>query len=206
MFYLPGGNNQPTEPGRHKTYSGALCNYRQDSWERMSDQISKQQIHECFLDGIEPTVQDHRNTSSVPLEAELTPPLPPKIRVYAYEVTTPPGSGAEGDRLAHLIIPGQSSGERASFDHSGGHFVLLVGYDPQIEVFILWDAGLHQNFKYGKRVRATSETVYEAVGGEIGTQQRHLTTGTETVLTVRHDRLADAIERRSEITTERLVG
>ncbi|WP_299237219.1 hypothetical protein [Natronomonas sp.] len=172
----------------------------------MVDQISKQQIHERFLDSLEPVVQDHEDTSSVPLEAELTRPLPPKIRVYAYQVTTPPGTGTEGDRLAHLIVPGQSSGERASFDHSGGHFALLVGYDPQIQVFILWDAGLHQNFKYGKRIRVTSETVYEAVGGEIGTQQRHLNTGTETVLTVKHDRLADAIERRSEITTERLVG
>lgn len=172
----------------------------------MVDQISKRQIHERFLDGLEPAVRDHQDTSSVPLEAELNPPLPSKIRVYAYQVTTPPSTGAEGDRLAHLIVPEQSPGERASFDHSGGHFALLVGYDPQVEVFILWDAGLHQNFRYAKKVRATSETVYEAVGGEIGTQKRHLNTGTETVLTVKPDRLADAIERRSEITTERLVG
>lgn len=183
-----------------------LWNWSQDATELMANQISKQQIHERLLDGLGPVVQERKGTDSIPLEVELTPPLPPKIRVYAYKVTTPPGTGAEGDRLARLIVPGQSSDERASFDHSGGYFALVIGYDPQTEVFILWDAGLHQNFNYGKIVRATSETVFAAVGGNIGTQKRHLKTGTEMVLTAKADRLVDAIKRRSDLVTERLVG
>lgn len=172
----------------------------------MPKRISKNQIHEQFVDAVEGSVRSHSNLSDVPLNIQLTPPLPPKLRVYAYDVTTPPGSGPNGEHIARLITPNQSQGERSSFDHSEGHFVLLLGYAPESEVFILWDAGLHRNFQYSKPVKVDPGSIYEAIAGDIGRQKRHLRAGTETVLTANASNLADAIELRSDLTTKRLTS
>ena len=172
----------------------------------MPKRISKNQIHEQFVDAVEGSVRSHSNLSDVPLNIQLTPPLPPKLRVYAYDVTTPPGSGPNGEHVARLITPNQSQGERSSFDHSEGHFVLLLGYAPESEVFILWDAGLHRNFQYSKPVKVDPGPIYEAIAGDIGRQKRHLRAGTETVLTANASNLADAIELRSDLTTKRLTS
>lgn len=172
----------------------------------MPDTIAKPEIHERFLDALGDSVVDQPDIDGFPIEIHLDPPLPPKVRVYAYPVTTPPGRNQNADHIARIILPDQSPGERSSFDHSGGHLVLLVGYAEDPNVFILWDAGLHQNVLYGKKVHVKPGPVFEAVGGGIGMQERHLKTGTETVLTANADNLAVAIEKRSQLTTERLTG
>ncbi len=172
----------------------------------MSERISKKQIHEQFVDALEGSVRGYSNLSDVPLNIQLTPPLPPKVRVYAYDVTTPPGSGPNGEHIARLITPDQSQGERSSFDHSEGHFVLLLGYAPDSGVFILWDAGLHRNFQYSKPVKVDPGPIYEAIAGDIGRQERRLHTGTEIVLTANAGNLPDAIEMRSDLTTKRLTN
>lgn len=172
----------------------------------MADTITKPEIHERFLDALGDSVVDQPDTDEIPMEASLDPPLPPKVRVYAFTVTTPSGSSQNGDHVARIILPDQSPGERSSFDHSGGYLVLLVGYAEEPDVFILWDAGLHQSFRYGKEVRVNAGPVFKAVGGEIGKQERNLKTGTETVLTASADNLAAAVEKRSQLTTERLTG
>lgn len=176
------------------------------SWQsRMVDETSKNQIHKHFIQALQGPIQSHSDISEVPMEVEATYPLPPKLRVYAYNVTTPPGSGSNGEHIARLIVPDQDQGERSSFDHSGGHLVLLVGYAAQSEVFILWDAGLHREFRYSKPVKVDPGPVFKAVAGEIGTQERHLQTGTETVLTANANNLENAIQIRSKLTTERLT-
>jgi hypothetical protein len=166
----------------------------------------KEQIHELFIDSLADLIRDHSELHITPVEVEVDFPLPPKLRVYAYRVTTPPGSGPNGEHIARLIVPGQNPGERSSFDHSEGYFVLLLGYAPEREVFILWDAGLHRNFRYSKSVRVNPGPVFEAVAGNIGSQERHLDTGTETVLTANMYNLSDAIGLRSKLTTERLIN
>jgi hypothetical protein len=172
----------------------------------MSNRISKQHIYQSFVEALEPSIRDHSTLDETPLEVELEPPLPPKIRTYGYRVSSPPSSGANTTYSAHLILPDQGSAERGTFDHSDGYFVLLLGYAPDPDVYILWDAGLHQHFRYAKQVQVKASTIFEAVGGNIGTQERHLQTGTETVLTANANNLPKAIERRHELTTERLTN
>ena len=172
----------------------------------MAEKLAKKQIHEQFVDALEGSVRSHSNLSDEPLNIQLKPPLPPKLRVYAYHVTTPPGSGLNGEHIARLITPNQTQGERSSFDHSGGHFVLLLGYAPQSEVFILWDAGLHRDFAYSKPVKVDSGPVFEAIAGNIGKQERSLRSGTEIVVTANKSNLSDAIKMRSDLTTERLTS
>jgi len=172
----------------------------------MANAIAKPEIHERFLDALGDSVVNQPDIDEFPMEIHLEPPLPPKVRVCAYPVTTPPGSNQNANHIVRIILPDQGPGERNSFDHSGGYLVLLVGYAEDPNVFILWDAGLHQNVLYGKQVHVKPGPVFEAVGGGIGTQERHLKTGTETVLTANANNLGVAIEKRSQLTTERLTG
>jgi len=172
----------------------------------MSKRTSKAEIHKKFVDAVDEFVMSHSNFDSVPFEAKLSPPLPRTLRVYAYNVTHPPGGRSPGEHKAQLIVPNQDRGQRASFDHSGGYTVLLIGYVPDSHVFVLWDAGLHRNFAYSKNVQVKSKTVYQALGGELGTQVRHLRSGRETVVTSNSHNLADAIMLRTDLTNKRLVS
>jgi hypothetical protein len=172
----------------------------------MTTKITRPDIHDRFVEALSESVTEKPDLDQFPLELQLTPPLPPKLRVYAYRVTTPPGSEPEEKHVARLIVPGQAQGERASFNHSDGYFVLLLGYAPESEVFILWDGGLHRDFAYSKPVKVGPGPVFKAVAGDIGTQKRHLNRGTETVLTANETNLPEAIEKRVDLTTERLTS
>jgi hypothetical protein len=172
----------------------------------MTEKNTKSEIHQKFVEHLDEEVKEHSEFEDIPFEIYFRQFLPSKIRVYAYNVTHPPGGRSNGEHKAQLILPNQSHDERASFDHSDGYTVLLLGYVPDSDVFILWDAGLHRDFAYSKNVQVKAETVYKALAGEIGTQVRHLQTGDETVVTTNPNNLAEAIELRSELTQERLIS
>lgn len=172
----------------------------------MADRYTKPEIHEAFAEALGNLVESHSGIDQVPFEAKLEHPLPTAVRVYAFNVTHPTGGRPNGEHKAQLILPDQSPGEYASFDTSGQHTVLLLGYVPDSDVFVLWDAGLHRNFAYSKNVQVKAKTVFSAIGGELGTQDRRLQTGKETVVTSNRDRLADAIIRRVELTEKRLLS
>lgn len=170
-----------------------------------STRLSQDELHQEFLSTLGDDVIHHTPVKKKPLQADLRPPLPQHVRVYMYNVTSPPGGRPTGEHKAQLIVPGQKRGERASFDHSNGHMVLLIGFSAASEVFILWDAGLHRNFAYSKNVQVKGRKVYEAIAGKIGTQERHLRTGTEVAITSNRENLREAILLRQEMTIERLV-
>lgn len=171
---------------------------------KRSQRLSKKELHDIFLSALEGDVEDSSDVSEVPLEADLSPPLPHKVRVYMYNVTNPPGGRPTDEYKSQLIVPGQKRGDRGSFDRSDGRVVLLIGYSSESDVFILWDAGLYNDFGYSRSVQVKGETVFEAVAGKIGTQTRHLQSGTEIVVASSRKNLKQAILRRNELTIERL--
>lgn len=171
-----------------------------------SNRLSKQELHQKFLSALEGNIEAHSEIDEVPLEVDLSPPLPTKIRVYMFNVTNPPGGRPSDEYKAQLILPDQNRGERASFDLSDGRVVLLVGYSAQSEVFILWDAGLYHNFGYSRNVQVKGRTVFKAVAGELATQKRNLQSGTEEVVASNESKLVEAIQLRNELTIERLSG
>lgn len=172
----------------------------------MTEKVTKPEIHRKFINSLGDGVGRYSNVDEVPFEVHLQPPLPPKVRIYAYNVTHPPGGRSNSEHRIQLIHPDQKPSDRASFDHSGGFFVLLLGYVPDSDVFIIWDAGLHRNFAYSKNVQVKAKTVYAALGGEIGTQRRNLQTGTEIVVAAAAGNLVEAIEQRFQLTQERLTA
>jgi len=83
--------------------------------------------------------------------------------------------------------------------------VLLVGYEPELCVFVLWDAGLYPDFTYSRNVQVKAETIYAAYSGQIVTQARRLWHNSETVIAAYEEKLANAILLRVRLTLDRLT-
>lgn len=170
--------------------------------------LTQEELNEAVIASLGNAVQSHNGLTEKPFVVSLRPPLPPTVRIYIYNATRPPGGRPVGEHKIQPIVPGQARGETGNFDDSGGAFVLLVGYDATLDVFILWDAGLYRDFSYSRNVQVKGETVYQALSGNIVEQRRRLrgNGGThEIVLAAESSRLADAIQLRFELTYRRLV-
>ena len=168
---------------------------------------STQELHRHVLDALGKRVVSHSDISQKPLDLDLRYPLPSKVRFYVYNATVPPGGRATGEHKIQLIVPGQARGQRGNFDHSDGRIPVLIGYQNEMDVFVLWDAALYEDFAYSRNVQVKAETIIEAFAGQIGRQRRHLGTDeTEVVLTARADHLADVIIERYNIFLRRVAG
>src|ERR1700752_1485365 len=118
-----------------------------------NERLSVEGLHQTFLRALNSSVVSHSDVGAKPLEVDLKSPLPPKLRVYLYNATYPPGGRTMGEHKIQLIIPGQGRGECANFDMSGGRIPLLVGYRADIRIFMLWDADLYVDFSYSRNVQ-----------------------------------------------------
>lgn len=163
-------------------------------------------LHEVFLNALGNRVSSYGDLDQKPLDVDLRNPLPPKIRLYIYNATHPPGGRTPGEHKIQLIVPGQMRGERGDFNHSDGRLVLLVGYEPELDVYILWDAGLYRQFSYSRNVQVKAETVYKAYASGIDVQKRSLRdVGEENVVAARGEKLSNAILLRTKLSLQRLV-
>lgn len=169
--------------------------------------LSVENLHRTFLKALNSAVVSHSDATTKPLEVDLKNPLPPKLRVYIYNATYPPGGRTMGEHKIQLIVPGQERGARGNFDSSGGRIPLLVGYRPDLRIFMLWDAELYVDFSYSRNVQVMPETVYEAFARGIGRQKRNLwTQQVELVITADARHLGQAILERQQETLKRLLG
>jgi len=172
-----------------------------------NERLSVEDLHKTFLQSLNDLVVSHSDIQTKPLEVDLKSPLPPKIRLYIYNATYPPGGRTMGEHKIQLIVPGQVRGERGSFDISGGRIPLLAGFRPDLRIFMLWDAELYVDFAYSRNVQVMPETVYQAFAQGIGRQTRYLWTHTvELVITADAGHLAQAILERQQVTLKRLLG
>jgi len=175
-----------------------------------SDRIDQVSLHTVFCRALEGSADCVSDLEVKPLEVDFSSPLPFSARVYLYNATSPPGGRPAGEHKIQLIVPNQARGERGSFDDSGGRTVLLVGYVPVEEVFVLWDAGLYVDFAYSRNVQVKAETVLTAYAVGIGMQERTLRpaqglTVRETVVAASADHLARAVAMRIDLTRHRLL-
>lgn len=174
---------------------------------RSYERLSVEQLHQTFLEALNDAVVSHSAIEHKPLEVDLKSPLPPRLRVYIYNATYPPGGRTMGEHKIQLIVPGQARGTRANFDGSGGRIPFLVGYRPDLRIFMLWDAELYVDFAYSRNVQVMPETVYEAFAQGIGRQRRKLWThDAEIVITADVSHLSHAILERQHETLRRLLA
>jgi len=171
-----------------------------------NQRLSVESLHRRFLEALDDAVASHGEIGAKPLEVDLKVPLPPKLRVYIYNATYPPGGRTMGEHKIQLIVPGQERGARGNFDSSGGRIPLLVGYRADLQIFMLWDAELYVDFAYSRNVQVKPETVYEAFAQGIGRQERRLwNQPTEIVITADAQHLGQAILERQQEALKRLL-
>jgi len=172
-----------------------------------NERLSIENLHEAFLRALNASVVSHGDVGAKPLGIDLKNPLPPKLRVYLYNATYPPGGRAMGEHKIQLIVPGQERGARGNFDSSGGRIPLLAAYRPDLGIFMLWDAELYADFAYSRNVQVKAETVYEAFAQGIGRQKRNLQNqAAEIVIAADARHLGQAILERQRQTLKRLLG
>jgi hypothetical protein len=170
------------------------------------NRLKTKEIHERIIFAIGKHVEWAGPTANKPLELDLASSYPVRLRIYAYNLTHPPGGRTLGEHKIQLIVPTQDRGERGDFDHTGGRIALLCGYDDELNVFVIWDSGMYPNFPYSCNVQVNAETVYSAYAGQLSTQERVLRSrGTEIVVASRADRFFEAIKLRMELSLKRLL-
>ncbi len=173
----------------------------------VNERLSVEDLHKALLTALGDSVFGHSDTTIKPLQIDLNYPLPPKLRVYIYNATYPPGGRTMGEHKIQLIVPGQDRGARGNFDSSGGRIPLLMGYRPDLRIFMLWDAELYVDFSYSRNVQIMPETVYEAFARGIGKQKRKLWNHQdEIVFAADEPHLKEAILERQQETLKRLLG
>ena len=153
-------------------------------------------LHRAFLDGLNGRVLAHGDLDTKPLELDLALPLPPHLRLYLYSLVVG-GRSRRGEFKAVLRVPGQFVGEYGTFDHSGGRLAVLAAYRGDLDVFVLWDASLHERFKHGGNMQVKDTVVAEAAATGWAEQRRPLRSGiTEIVFACRSSSLARALADR----------
>ena len=176
----------------------------------LTERVSQAELHRRLVLALGTRVRWHADFATKPFEMDLAPPLPLRVRVYAYNATRPPGGRPLGEHKVQLIVPGQLRGQRASFDNTDGRIVLLVGYAAEEAVFVLWDAGLYADFAWSRNVQVKAETIIRASAGKLASQERQLRPPNgdatiEVVLAAGIDRLSEALLKRMELTRNRLL-
>ena len=176
----------------------------------LTERLPQSDLHRRLVDALGNGVKSHSSLTAKPLELDLMPPLPSRVRVYLFNATRPPGGRPLGEHKVQLIMPGQKRDERGAFDHGDGRMVFLIGYAAEEDVFILWDAGLYADFAWSRNVQVKAETIVEASAGKLALQHRHLRPAngeptTEILLAAPASRLGEALQRRVQMTRERMM-
>lgn len=157
-------------------------------------------LHRAFLDALDGHVLAHSGVESKPLEIDLLLPLPRYLRVYLSSLVVG-GKRRPWEFKVVLRVPGQVVGKYASFDHSGNRLVVLAAYRDDLDVFVLWDASLHERFKHGGNLQVKDTVVAQAAATGWAEQRRGLRSGaTEMVFACRSSTLPRALAHRSAWT------
>lgn len=173
----------------------------------MKARVSSQRIeqHRLFLDALGESVVAHSEITHRPLEVEINKPFPLKLRVYLFTCSNPPGGRSPDEYKFNLNVPGQVG--RGNFDTSDNAFIILAGYladeDPDMDVWILWDASMHKNFAMNSNVQTKAELINNARFEKVATLQKN---NGEIVVAARSKYLSEAIKVRNDITFKKLFG
>jgi hypothetical protein len=159
-----------------------------------------ERLHQAFLDALAGHVVAHGDVAAKPLDVDLALPLPQRLRVYLYSLVVG-GKSRPGEFKAVLRVPGQVVGEYGTFDHSGDRLAVLAAYREDLDVFVLWDASLHERFKHGGNMQVKDTVVESAAATGWAEQRRPLRSGiTEIVFACRSKSLPRAISARNTWT------
>lgn len=139
-------------------------------------------LHETLLKAFDGSVACHSEIAHKPLLVDLLPPEPLRLRIYMYSLVGGVGERARREYKVVLRVPAQSVGAYGAFDHSGDRFTTVIGYDADLDVFVLWDASLHPRFKNGGNLQVRDEVVRAAAAAGSAEGIRTLSGGAREVV------------------------
>lgn len=159
-------------------------------------------LHQAFLEPFGGRAHVRGQLDDKPLLVDMDLPLPPRLRIYMYNLVGGVGTKRDEEYKAVLRLRGQAVGTYESFDHSGGRVALLVAYRADLDVFVMWDASLHPRFKNGGNIQVHSDTVLTAAAVGYAQQTRRLVVAgaEEVVLACQSWNLPETVERRVALT------
>lgn len=168
-------------------------------------------LHRVLVRSLGPLVQqvpDETELDSKPLVLQLELPLPPRLRFYMF-CATQHASERQADTFRIQLTTGKKRG-RNRFSRADGIRPVLVGYEPELETFILWDANINDasGFTFSKGVQAPPDVVYRAAatGAAEGIRRTRGAKSAETVIAARRDHLVQALLRRIELSNAALTA
>jgi hypothetical protein len=144
-----------------------------------------------------------------PMVLSCRTPLPGLLKVYLYRPTAPESERKEG--TYRIQVTGLAADRQPGhFDWTEGALPLLAGYEPDLGVFVLWDAGIYDQgdgVVWSRNVQVSGRTLFQAMAVGLAEEERHLRGQfDEVVVACTAGRLEEAIVRRWELTVERLVS
>jgi hypothetical protein len=168
------------------------------------------ELHRHFCSGLGDHLSEWPPPSdmmSKPLRLRAVSPLPPRLIVYLFNATDHPSERRAGDYRIQLRLPGQRPRSRGNLESAPGSMLVLAGYIPEFDTYVMWDATAHSEFPYSKGVQVAARTVHEAAIEGIAEQIRLIRSAgvTEHVVAARTDHLVRALIRRHEITRDDLL-
>lgn len=162
---------------------------------------STEELHRAFLGPFGVDVTSHSAIGQKPLDVDLTPPRPPRLRVYLYNLVGGAGTIRPTEYKAVLRVPKQPVGQYGAFDFAGGRMVIVAGYRADLDVFVLWDASMHHRFKNGGNIQVRDTTVLGAAATGNATQVRRLSGGrSEIVIACQSATLIEGVDDRIAAT------
>lgn len=167
-------------------------------------------IHQRFLEALKGIAEPAAATSHLhrPLMLNARVPLPQRLRVYIYTMSTTAGERQAGAFRIQIILGPR--GQVGHFDWTGGAFVVLAGYAPDLDVFALWDAGIYDGpngIAFSRNCQVRDATLYKAMTGGIAEQRRNMRGGiSEDVVAAAPSHLAEALRRRWALGVERILA
>jgi hypothetical protein len=137
--------------------------------------------------------------------------LPVRVNLYAFKATQHVSERQAGTfRIQLSHVERSTGGRRHYFDRSDATSVLLAGYTPHLDVWILWDADLHDRdgFTYSRGLQAHPDLVYGAASRGVEEVRRTLKkgVGSEVVVAATSARLTDGVNLRFRRAFERMTG
>lgn len=182
---------------------------------RPSGHGSRTYLHRALLRALGPALDRLPSEAEIkqkPLVVDLALPLPSQLRLYVYEATQHHSERQVGTfkiQLTTGLAPEDDRAGRWHFDRRDGVRPVVMGYVPDLRVFILWDADLHdlgEGFAWSKNVQAPPDVVWGAVakGIEVGERRMKKPLVTERIVAARPPYLAEALRQRIRLSNETL--
>jgi hypothetical protein len=190
-------------------------------WYRPAGNPSSSYLHRVLLRALGSAVTQlppNEALRTKPLVVDLALPLPSKLRIYLYGATQHASERQQGTFKAQLTVGVDRCGEPTDakkgnlyFDRAGDIRPILAGYQPDLNLFVLWDADMHDvgdGFPYSKSVQAPPDLVWHAVAQGLAQDTRSLKrpARTESLVAARPHRLAEALGLRIRLSNTALCA